>query len=156
MRRAILLALAIAAAPPIVMEAHAMDCSSNTLSKDAAVVLQTQLFSAMANEDRELWKRLTASDFVAFERGKQYGSDAFFDLIAGAHKAGFKFVWSVTEPRVEAGCNLVVMSYVNSGSIAEKDSAPKPTRWLESVAFRKDGGGWRAFLVTSMRAEAAS
>ena len=146
--------LAIALASLIMGKAHAnMACPSETLSESQAVELQTRLFSAMSQEDRGAWDRLVTPDFVAFERGKQYGSGDFFNLITAAHKSGHKFIWSVTQPRVEADCKLVVMSYINVGSVAEKDSPPKPVRWLESVAFRKDGEAWRAFLVTSMRAD---
>jgi hypothetical protein len=155
MNRAPLLAIVLASL--IMARAHAnMACPSETLSESQAVELQTRLFSAMSEENRGAWDRLVTPDFVAFERGKQYDSGDFFNLIAAAHKSGRKLVWSVTQPRVQADCNLVVMSYINVGSVAEKDSPPKPVRWLESVAFRKDGDAWRAFLVTSMRADQAA
>ena len=125
-------------------------CPADWLSPDGAVRMQTRLFSALEHENRAAWDLLVAPDFLAFERGKPYGAGAFFDLIVSAHRAGARAHWSVTDPRVEADCNLAVMSYVNSGDVALAGGAPKPMHWLETVAFRRDPKGWRAFLVTSV------
>ena len=122
------------------------------MSKNEAVQMQTRIFSALEREDQSAWDLLVAPDFLAFERGKPYAGAEFFGLIASAHRAGLKLSWSVTDPRVEADCNLVVMSYVNRGSIAVRGGDPKTERWLETVAVRKEAQGWRAFLVTSMAA----
>lgn len=155
LRRELILSNALAIL--IIGKAHAnMACSSEVVSEQQAVELQTRLLNALSQEDRHAWDRLVAPDFVALERGKQHDRNDFFNLIAGAHKSGLTVVWSVTQPRVEADGKLLVMSYVNVGNIVEKEGPAKPMRWLETVAFRKDGEAWRAFLVTSMRADEAA
>jgi ketosteroid isomerase-like protein len=143
--------IALAALIPSLSNARsATTCSADTLSKDQAVELQTQIFAALEHEDRPAWDHLVAPDFLAFERGKHYDSGAFFGLVVAAHKTGLKLTWSVTGPRVAADCQLAIMSYTNAGSVTDSGGQQKSKRWLETVTFRKDAPGWRAILVTSM------
>jgi hypothetical protein len=124
-------------------------CTSKPMTAIEAKQLQDLFYDALTREDVALWGRLTTSDFVAFENGRPYDAKGFFDLVAGAHKAGTALKWSVADEKVEIACNLAVMRYVNVGSVTRAGEALRPTKWLETTAFRRVGDGWRVFLVTS-------
>ena len=115
--------------------------------------IQTNLLAVLEREDRTEWARITTPDFLAFERGKVYNADSFFDLVVNMHKRRIHAKWSVTFPRLDADGTVAIMSYINEGSLRVEDKAPIPTQWLEAVSFRKDGHQWRAFFLTSMRRE---
>lgn len=138
---------------PSKVNAHAADTH---LSEARVIKLQTDVFTALQHDDRAAWERITVPDFRAFERGKQYGRASFFNLVLGMHQAGVQAVWSVTEAHVQVDHGIAVMSYVNAGSVAKGDAAPAAKHWLETVAFRRHGEDWKAFLLTSMVEEDSS
>ena len=146
-----LLTIAALAAAMVPVGASAAPACSTALTPDQAVQLQMRMFDALGREDRGAWDEIAAPDFRAFENGKELTKDSFFQILLDVHKSGRRIRWSVTEPRVEADCNLATLSYVNVGSIALNGGEPAPVRWFETAAYRRTSDGWRLFLVTSER-----
>lgn len=145
MRVAVLLCSALLAAPAVARTG----CAAADVTVEQAAALQNDAFRILTVEDRAAWEALASDDFVAHENGKAYDRTGFFDLLAGAHRAGTGLKWAVSEPVLEARCGLALLSYVNSG-VVTKNGVSTPTRWLETSAFRWSGGRWRLFHVTSM------
>jgi hypothetical protein len=125
-------------------------CPEALTRTDAIVSVETDMFSALKNEDKASWERLTDRDFVAFESGHRYGRTGFFELIRSAHAAGRHFEWSVTSPRIEVSCTLATLAYVNQGSVTQ-GSSRSAVSWLETATFRYAAGQWRAVFIESMR-----
>lgn len=125
--------------------------ASKALTVNQAIKLQMRLFDALGREDKVAWDELAAPDFRAFERGKEFAKREFFQILVDAHKSGKQLRWSVAEARVQSDLNLVILSYVNVGSIALNGGDPTPTRWLETAAYRRAPGGWQLVLLTSER-----
>jgi len=125
-------------------------CPEPLTQTEAIVSIQTDLFSALENEDKASWERLTDQDFVAFENGHRYGRMDFFELVRSAHAGGRHFEWSVTSPRVEVSCTLATLVYVNQGSVTQ-GSSRSAVSWLETATFRYAAGQWRVVFVESMR-----
>jgi hypothetical protein len=134
-------------ATPVAAHEH---CPDTLTQSEAIVSVQTGLFSALENEDKESWERLTDRDFVAFESGHRYGRTDFFELVRSAHAAGRHFEWSITNPRIEVSCTLATLTYVNQGSVTQGGSRATLS-WLETATFRYNAGQWRAVFVESMR-----
>jgi len=65
-------------ATPVAAREHCPDPQSQT---EAIVAVETNIFSALENEDRVSWERLTNRDFVAFEGGHRYGRTDLFELV---------------------------------------------------------------------------
>jgi hypothetical protein len=143
-------AVALAGLLTVQSVAAADRCKSKPLTAVEARRLQDRIFDVLTRDDLAAWKSQIAADFVAYENGKAYDGQEFFDLIAGAHKAGAKLVWSVSNDVADIDCELAVIHYVNTGSVGRPGEAAKPTKWLETSSFRRVGNEWRAFLVTSM------
>jgi hypothetical protein len=116
----------------------------------AILKVQADILAALENEDQAAWERSTVRDFVAFHGGRRYGRSAFFELIRHAHASGQRFSSSVTDPRLEVGCTLATLVYVNQGYVIRGSSRSAVT-WLETAAFRYAGGTWRAVFAESMR-----
>jgi len=125
-------------------------CPDPPTQTRAIVSVETDIFSALENEDEASWQRLTDRDFVAFEGGHRYGRTDFFELVRSAHAAGQHFEWSVTSPRIEVSCTLATLAYINQGSVT-RGSARSAVSWLETATFRYAAGEWRAVFVESMR-----
>jgi hypothetical protein len=125
-------------------------CPGPLTQTEAIVSVQTGIFSALENEDKASWERLTDRDFVAFESGHRYGRTDFFELVKSAHAGGRHFAWSVTSPRIEVSCTLATLTYVNQGSVTQ-GSSRSAVAWLETATFRYAAGQWRAVFVESMR-----
>jgi hypothetical protein len=134
-------------ATPVAAHEHCPDPLTQT---EAIVSVQTDILSALENEDKVTWERLTVRDFVAFESGHRYGRTDFFELMRSAHAAGRRFEWSVTNPRIEVSCTLATLAYVNQGSVTQ-GSSHAAVSWLETATFRYNAGEWRAVFVESMR-----
>jgi len=134
-------------ATPVAAREHCPDPQSQT---EAIVAVETDIFSALENEDRVSWERLTNRDFVAFAGGHRYGRTDLFELVRSAHAGGQHFEWSVTSPRIEVSCTLATLAYVNHGSIT-RGSSRSAVSWLETATFRYAAGQWRAVFVESMR-----
>jgi hypothetical protein len=142
-------ATAVLIATPVAAREH---CPEPPARTQAIVSLETQMFSALENEDQASWERLTAPDFVAFENGHRYGRTEFFELVKSAHAAGRYFEWSVTSPRTEVSCTLAALEYVNQGAVTQGGGSRSAVSWLETATFRYAAGQWRAVFVESMRA----
>jgi len=140
-------AMAVLIATPGAAREHCPDPLPQT---EAIVSVETDIFSALENEDKVSWERLTDRDFVAFEGGHRYGRTDFFELARSAHAAGRHFEWSVTSPRIEVSCTLATLAYVNQGSVTQ-GSSRSAASWLETVTLRYAAGQWRAVFVESMR-----
>jgi len=125
-------------------------CPEPLTQTEAIVSAETDIFSALENEDKASWERLTDRDFVAFENGHRYGRTDFFELLRSAHAAGRHFEWRVTSPHVEVSCTLATLAYVNQGSVTQ-GSSRSAVSWLETATFRYVAGQWRAVFVESMR-----
>jgi hypothetical protein len=134
-------------ATPVGAHEHCPDPLTQT---EAIVSVQTGIFSALENEDKASWERLTDRDFVAFESGHRYGRTDFFELVRSAHAGGRRFEWSVTSPHIEVSCTLATLAYVNQGSVTQGGSR-SAVSWLETATFRYAAGQWRAVFVESMR-----
>jgi hypothetical protein len=132
---------------PVAAHEH---CPEPLTQTEAIVSVQTGIFSALENEDKVSWERLTDRDFVAFEGGHRYARTGFFELVKSAHAAGRHFEWNVTSPRVEVSCTLATLAYVNQGSVTQ-GSSRSAVSWLETATFRYAAGQWRAVFVESMR-----
>lgn len=142
-----LAATTVLVAAPVAGREHCPDPLTQT---EAIVSVQTRIFSALENEDRVRWERLTDRDFVAFESGHRYGRTDFFELVKSAHAGGRHFAWSVTSPRIEVSCTLATLTYVNQGAVTQ-GSSRSAVSWLETATFRYAAGQWRAVFVESMR-----
>ena len=134
-------------ATPVAAQA---DCPDPRIQNEAIVSVQTGLFSALENEDKVSWERLTDRDFVAFESGHRYARTDFFELVRSAHADGRHFEWHVTSPRLEVSCTLATLAYVNQGSVTQ-GSSRSAVSWLETATFRYAAGQWRVVFVESMR-----
>jgi len=141
-------AITVLIATPVGAREH---CPEPLTQTEAIVSVETAIFSALENEDKANWERLTDRDFVAFENGHRYGRTDFFELLRSAHAAGRHFEWSVTSPRVEVSCTLATLAYVNQGSVTQ-GSSRSAVSWLETATFRYAAGQWHAVFVESMRA----
>lgn len=124
---------------------------STALATSQAIRLHASMFDILSRDDEASWNKLATPDFKAFERGKEYGRAAFFDLVSSVHKSGRRIRWTITQPQVDADCSLTVISYVNVGSIALNDGTPSPVKWLETAAYRRTSDGWQLFLLSSDR-----
>jgi hypothetical protein len=134
-------------ATPVAGREH---CPEPPGQSDAVVAVQTEILSALENEDKAAWEGFAVRDFVAFESGHRYGRTDFFELMRSAHAAGWHFEWSVTSPRIEVSCTLATLSFVTQGSVTRGRSR-SPVWWLETATFRYAAGQWRVVFVESMR-----
>ena len=120
----------------------------------AVIGVQADVFAALENEDLPAWQRLTTRDFVALEGGHRYGRTTLFDAVKHAHGAGQHLSWSVTSPRLETGCTVATLIYLNQGSTSQ-GSSRLPVSWRETATFRYAEGEWRVVFIESMRESAA-
>jgi hypothetical protein len=134
-------------ANPVVAREH---CPDPPAQAQAIVSMETDIFSALQNDDKASWERLTDPDFVAFESGHRYDRTSFFELLQSAQASGRHFEWSVTRPSVEVSCTLATIAYVNRGSVTLGGSR-SAVSWLETATFRYAAGQWRAAFIESMR-----
>ena len=125
---------------------------SPEITPQEAAQLQTSVFEVLGREDRGTWNAIVAADCRAFERGEEFDKNGFFFMILAAHRAGRQIKWSVQEPRVEISVKLLLISYINVGSIRIGIGEPKKVHWLETAGYRWAENRWQLFHVTSMRA----
>jgi len=125
-------------APPVGAREHCPDPLTHT---EAVVAVETGIFSALKNEDKVSWERLTVRDFVAFEGGHRYGRTDFFELLRSAHAAGRHFEWNVTSPRIEVSCTLATLAYVNQGSVTRAARAQPHRGWRLRLLDMPEGSG---------------
>ncbi len=122
---------------------------------DDATVADTvrTMYAAAKADDLTLFHSVAASGFYAFDNGSRFDGDALMNLIIKFHAAGYAWVWTVNEPRVQPDCNTATITYVNKGSI----TSPKGTQeqsWLESALLEKQAGRWKIRFFHSTRVPA--
>jgi hypothetical protein len=71
-------------------------------------------------------------------------------MVKSFHESGKVVVWTVTDPHVEATCNLAWITYTNRGSMKD-GSGKKDLAWLESAVLEKQAGTWRIRFFNSTR-----
>jgi hypothetical protein len=124
--------------------------SSPVNDQDKVVDTVRQMFVALTNDDRDLFKSVTSIDFYAFDGGKQFNGDELVQLVKNAHASGRVYAWEVTDHEIHIDGKTAWVTYVNRGSI--KDAADvKELSWLESAVLRKKKGVWRIHFFHSTR-----
>jgi hypothetical protein len=142
-------------------------CAALAPSSGQAAVCPPADPQAVAGTMRDMYAAITVDDearlngtifvpgFYAFDGGKRFSGPELVALIAGAHRAGKVYVWTVQEPDVHIVCDRAWIAYVNRGSVTDA-SGVLPITWLESAVLKFDGTRWRIEFFHSTRAPAAS
>ena len=125
-------------------------CVSIPADRDHVVEAMRTMYAAATADDLARFHTVAASDFYAFDGGKRYDGDALMNMVKSFRDQGYLFVWTVSDPQVEADCRLAWVTYTNRGSIQDK-SGTHPTTWLESAALEKQAGVWRIRFFHSTR-----
>jgi hypothetical protein len=125
-------------------------CVSTPADRDQVVEAMRTMYAAATVDDLARFHTVAASDFYAFDGGKRYDGDALMNMVKSFHDQGYVFVWTVSDPQVEADCHLAWITYTNRGSIQDK-SGTHPTSWFESAALEKQAGVWRIRFFHSTR-----
>ncbi len=124
--------------------------SSPVNDQNKAVETVRKMFVALTNDDVDLFKSVTSTDFYAFDVGKRFNGDELVQLVENAHASGKVYAWEVTDPEIHIDGKTAWVTYVNRGSI--KDAASmKELSWLESAVLRKEKGVWRIHFFHSTR-----
>jgi ketosteroid isomerase-like protein len=140
--------------------AHAKDqpCA-NAPSENAAVVKTMRTMYAVASkDDYDLFNKVIASDFYAFDGGHQYPGDTILDYVKQLQQQGYVFVWTVNDPQVHIACHskpeVAWITYTNRGSIKDPSGVTTPMQWLESAVLEKQDNRWRIRFFHSTRVPA--
>jgi hypothetical protein len=133
--------------------AHAKSCAPE--HNEAVVDAINQLFEAASHDEEGLFKEVLAPNFYAFDNGKRFDGMELPQMIKGAHAAGKKYVWSVTNPEVHIACDWAWITYTNRGSAGDA-SGTQPMSWLESAVLHYQGQRWRVQFLHSTRAAPTS
>jgi Domain of unknown function (DUF4440) len=149
-RTASLAAILGAAALPAFSSPAPSGCVSIPADRDHVVEAMRTMYAAATADDLARFHTVAASDFYAFDGGKRYDGDALMNMVKSFHDQGYVFVWTVSDPQVEADCHFAWITYTNRGSIQDK-SGTQPTTWLESAALEKQAGVWRIRFFQSTR-----
>jgi hypothetical protein len=96
------------------------------------------MYAAATNDDLDKFHTVAAPDFYAFDGGKRYDGDALMKMVRSFHDSGKVFVWTVTDPHVEATCDLAWITYINRGSMRDA-TGTLPLAWLRIGCARKAG-----------------
>jgi Domain of unknown function (DUF4440) len=123
---------------------------------DAAQTVR-DMYAALMIDDLEAFRTATTRDFFAYDAGKRFDGDALANLVKDLHAQGAVYEWTVNDPKVEIGCDMALVTYVNTGSVT-RAGVRLPRMWLESATLRHDGQRWRIrfFHSTSVPAPAGS
>jgi hypothetical protein len=132
--------------------AGAQTPSCTTTPGDEAKVIDTmrQLFVAAMTDNLDRFRKVTATEFYAFDGGKRFDGDGLMSLIKAAHAAGKRYEWKVTEPTVHLACNDAWITYTNRGSVQD-ETGTKDLMWLESAFLHKEAGDWKIRFLHSTR-----
>jgi hypothetical protein len=149
-RTASLAVILSAAALPAFSSPASSGCVSIPADRDQVVEAMRTMYAAATTDDLARFHTVAASDFYAFDGGKRYEGDALMNMVKSFHDQGYVFVWTVSDPQVEADCHLAWITYTNRGSIQDT-SGTHPTTWLESAALEKKAGAWRIRFFHSTR-----
>jgi hypothetical protein len=129
---------------------YAAPCATTDADKPKVAEAMRQMYVAATNDDLALFHRVAATDFYAFDGGKRFSGDALMSLIKGAHDAGKRYVWTVTEPDVHLGCDDAWIAYTNRGSLQD-ETGTKNLVWLESAFLHKEADVWKIRFFHSTR-----
>jgi hypothetical protein len=149
-RTASLAAILSAIALPALSSPAPSGCVSTPADRDHVVEALRTMYAAATADDLARFHTVAAPDFYAFDGGKRYDGDALMNMVRAFHDQGYLFVWTVSDPQVEADCHFAWITYTNRGSIQDK-SATHPTTWLESATLEKQAGAWRIRFFHSTR-----
>ena len=128
----------------------AASCSVGPRDTERVTETLKQMYVAATNDDMTLFRTVAAKDFYAFDGGRRLNGDELMGLVQTVHKAGKKYVWTVTEPDVRLMCNDAWIAYTNRGSIQD-ESGTKSVTWLESAFLHKEAGTWKIQFFHSTR-----
>ena len=119
---------------------------------DQAQIVETMrtMYAAATTDDLAKFHTVAATDFYAFDNGKRYDGDALMNTVKALHDKGMVFVWTVTDPHVEASCDFAWITYTNRGSVRNA-SGTQSLSWLESAMLQKQAGTWRIRFFHSTR-----
>lgn len=118
-------------------------CFATRESEEAQVIDTLEsMYVAATNDDLPLFKRVVTADFFTFDGGRQFSAETLMQFVKDAHAAGKRYVWKVTDPKVEIHGDVALVTYTNQGYIQDA-SGTKAVTWLESAFLRKDEGLWR-------------
>lgn len=109
-----------------------------------------QMFVALTNDDLDLFRAVTSTDFYSFDVGKRFDGDELAELVRKSHASGKVYVWEVTDPKVRIDGNTAWVTYVNRGSISDA-SGKRELSWLESAVLHREKGAWRIHFFHSTR-----
>lgn len=132
------------------LRAQTPPCTTTVADEAKVVDVMLQMYVAATNDDLALFHRVVATDFYAFDGGKRFSGDSLMSLIKGAHDAGKRYVWTVTEPEVHLLCNDAWITYTNRGSLQD-ETGTKNLMWLESAFLHKEAGVWKIRFFHSTR-----
>lgn len=141
-------ALSVGAAPAVATAAE--NCPA-PLTADGASRLQMDGSHFLSTLDRATYDRPTTPDFVVYENGKANSRDQKFAHFQQLIEAGNYAKWSVTEPHLQADCNVAVLNYRNIGKAKIGDVPPVSKQWWEVVVFHREGNGCKLSFQCSMR-----
>jgi hypothetical protein len=114
--------------------ASAGSCVGTPADKTQVVEAMRTMYAATADNLAKI-HTVAAPDFYAFDGGKRYDGDTLMNMFKSFHTQAYTFVWTVTDPHVEADCHLAWITYTNRGSIQAKSAAAQQTTWLESAVL---------------------
>ena len=114
------------------------------------VSVMEKMYVALTNDDDKLFHSVAAPEFYAFDGGKRFEADPLLQLIKSVHAAGQVYVWRVTDPHVRMFGDTALITYVNRGSVQDKNGT-RPLEWLESAVLQKQQGVWRILFFQSTR-----
>lgn len=150
--------LVLAALPALVLLAAgpAAEARAACPPADPAAVAGAvrEMFAALAVDDLARMRRVLAPGFYAYDAGRRFDGPALSELVAAAHKAGKRFVWTVQEPDIRIDCDRAWIAYLNRGSVGDA-AATRLVTWLESAVLRHRDGRWRIEFFHSSRAAPA-
>ena len=141
---------AVAFAQGPMAQRSAPSCGGEPRDADRVTETLKQMYVAATNDDMTLFRSVAAKDFYAFDGGRRLNGDELMELVRTVHKAGKKYVWTVTEPDVHLRCNDAWIAYTNRGSIQD-ESGTKNVTWLESAFLHKEAGVWKIQFFHSTR-----
>lgn len=127
---------------------------NTTAARDAVAETMRDMYAALSADDMARFKSVVTDDFRSFDGGRRFDGPGLVQLVVDAHKAGKKFVWTVTEPDVRIEGDMAWIAYINKGSVGD-GATVTPVTWLESAMLRRDGGKWRIAFFHSSRAQVA-
>jgi hypothetical protein len=109
----------IAAILPASASPASSACASTSANQAQVAEAMRTMYAAATTEDLDKFHAVAAPDFYAFDGGERYDGDALTKMVKSFHDRGKIFVWTVTDPHVEATCDLAWITYINRGSIKD-------------------------------------